>query len=42
MEKIPYQTIDIAAEIVIIKKSASSLFRPRRFASPQAVGFFVG
>ena len=28
------------SEIVIIKESASSLFRPRRFASPRAVGFF--
>jgi hypothetical protein len=28
------------SEVVIIRESASSLFRPRRFASPQAVGFF--
>jgi hypothetical protein len=34
------QTIDISVKLGIIKLSASSLFRPRRFASPRAAGFF--
>ena len=34
-------TLDRAEKLGIIKVLASSLFRPRRFASPRAAGFFV-
>ena len=33
------ETIDTAEKVVIIRISASSLFRPRRFALPRAAGF---